>query len=144
MDTKPPDIRAGPPLRVQAEQRDNGPITERSALVRFPSSQEVYCQPMSASIADQVETGWWGKLCNISSGGLAVRLSRPFEPGTQLIIELSDKTTRRTRSFLVQVVHAAAEGNRLWIIGCEFIRPLAEDEVKSLVGTRRYGPPIGR
>jgi hypothetical protein len=119
---------------IQAEQRMNE-LTERSALVRFPSSQEVYCQPIAATTADEVENGWWGKLRNISSGGLAVCLSRPFEPGTQLIIELSDKMNRRTRSLPVQVVHAAAEGNRLWIIGCEFIRPLDEEEVQSLVGT---------
>jgi hypothetical protein len=120
-------------IPFQAEQWMSGPITERSAVRHFPSSQEVYCQPMPASSADGVETGWWGKLCNLSSGGLAVRLSRSFEPGTLLIIELSDKTKRLMRSSLVQVVHAAGEGNRLWIIGCEFIRPLSEEEVQTLV-----------
>ena len=119
-------------IPFQTEQRKNEPITERSAVRHFPSSQEVYCQPMPASTADGVETGWWGKLRNLSSGGLAVRLSRPFEPGTLLNIELSDKTKRLTRSLLVQVVHAAAEGNRLWIIGCEFIRPLGEEELQTL------------
>jgi hypothetical protein len=113
-------------IPFQTEQRKNEPITERSDVRHFPSSQEVYCQPVPASTADGVETGWWGKLDNISFGGLAVRVSRPFEPGTQLVNELSDKTKRRTRS-----------------IGREFIRPLAEDQVKSLVGTRRYGPLLG-
>ena len=106
--------------------------TERSALVRFPSSQAVYCQPMPTS--DEVSNGWWGELRNISSGGLAVRVSRPFEPGTLLIIELSDKTKRLTRSFPVQVVHSNAEGNRLWIIGCEFLRPLSEESLQTLRG----------
>jgi hypothetical protein len=121
-------------IPFQTEQRKNEPITERSAVRHFPSSQEVYCQPMSASTTEEVETGWWGKLDNISSGGLAVRVSRPFEPGTLLIIELSDKTKRLTRSFPVQVVHSNAVGNRLWIIGCEFIRPLSEEELQTLRG----------
>jgi hypothetical protein len=105
---------------------------ERSALVRFPSSQAVYCQPMPTS--DELSNGWWGELRNISSGGLAVRLSRPFEPGMLLIIELPDKTRRYIRSIPVQVVHSTAEGNRLWIVGCEFIRLLDEEELKALVG----------
>jgi hypothetical protein len=89
---------------------------------------------MPASNAKKPKTGWWGRLRNISSAGLAVRLSRPFEPRTMLIIELTDKAKRRTYFFPVRVVHATAEGNRLWLIGCAFLRPLSENEVQGLVG----------
>jgi hypothetical protein len=88
---------------------------------------------MPASSANKAKKGWWGKLRNISSGGLAVRLSRPFEPGSMLIIELSDKAKRRTYYFPVHVVHATAEGMRLWLIGCEFVRPLSEEGLRAML-----------
>jgi hypothetical protein len=108
--------------------------TARHAWVRFTAGQAVYCQPMTVPTANKAKRGWWGRLRNISSAGLGVRLSRPFEPGTLLIIELTDKRKRRTYYFPVRVVHATAEGNRLWLIGCAFIRPLSENEVEGLVG----------
>jgi hypothetical protein len=113
-------------LPFRAEQRKHEPITERSALERFPSSQQVFCQPIARF--QRRKNGCWGKLCNISSSGLAVCLPRPLEPGTELIIELSDKTKRCRRSIPVHVVHSTAEGNTLWIVGCEFIRPQSEEE----------------
>jgi hypothetical protein len=106
--------------------------TAHHAWVRFNTGQAVRCQPMSASTANKAVRGWGGRLRNISSAGLAVRLSRPFEPRTRLIIELTDKAKRRTYYFPVQVVHATAEGNRLWLIGCAFLRPLSENEVQAL------------
>jgi hypothetical protein len=115
-------------IPFQAEQHNHEPITERSDLERFPSSQQVFCQPIAPGTADNVEPGWWGTLRNISSEGLAVCLPRPLEPGTELIIEWSDKAKRQTRCFHVQVIHAAAEGNMLWIVGCEFVRPQSEEE----------------
>jgi hypothetical protein len=31
---------------------------------------------------DETNTGWLGRLRNISSGGLGLRMSRPFKPNT--------------------------------------------------------------
>jgi len=108
--------------------------TARHAWVRFTAGQAVRCQPMPASNAKKPSPGWWGRLRNISSAGLAVRLSRPFEPRSLLIIELTDQARRRTYYFPVRVVHATAEGDRLWLIGCAFLRPLSDNEVQGFVG----------
>jgi hypothetical protein len=101
--------------------------TGRHAWVRIAA------RPVPASKADEAKTGWWGRLRNISSVGLAVRLSRPFEPRTLLIIELTDKVKRKTCYLPVKVVHATAEGTRLWLIGCKFVRPLGEEELRALL-----------
>jgi hypothetical protein len=106
---------------VRAKRRAK---TGRHAWVR------VAC-PVPASA--KVRSGWWGRLRNISSAGLAVRLSRPFELRTLLIIELTHKAKRRTCYLPVKVVHATAEGTRLWLIGCEFVRPLREEELRALL-----------
>jgi hypothetical protein len=50
-----------------------------------------------------------------------------------LIIELPDNVKRGAHSFLVQVVHVTPERKRLWIIGCEFVSPLNEEELQTLV-----------
>jgi hypothetical protein len=101
--------------------------TGRHAWVRV-----VACR-VPASKANEATGGWWGRLCNISSAGLAVRLSRPFEPGTLLIVELTHKAKRSTCCLPVKVVHATAEGTRLWLIGCEFVRSLDEEELRALL-----------
>jgi PilZ domain len=108
------------------------PETERRAWVRFAIGDEVCCQPLPASTAAETRTGWLGKLRDISPGGLALLLHRFFTPGSLLIVELSDKAERGACSFPVQVVHVSPEGKRRWIIGCEFIRPLSEEELQAL------------
>jgi hypothetical protein len=48
--------------------------TGRHAWVRIAACH------VPPSTADEAKSGWWGRLRNISSTGLAVRLSRAFEP----------------------------------------------------------------
>jgi hypothetical protein len=59
-------------------------------------------------------------------------LDRRFEPGTLLIIELSEKAKGRVRALGVRVVHATQRETR-WIIGCKFVSPLNEEELQTLV-----------
>jgi hypothetical protein len=113
---------------------NRGSKQERRAWVRFPTSREACCQPNMAATAEERDTGWLGRLRDISAGGLALLLRRRFEPGALLIIDLSDKLQAKERSFAVHVVHATPEGKRRWIIGCEFISPLSEEELQAFVG----------
>jgi hypothetical protein len=108
--------------------------TECHAWVRVSAGQAGACQLMPGSTNNEAISGWWGRLRNVSSRGLSMRLRQTFEPGTLLLIELSDKTKRKKCSFPVRVVHTTAEGSRLWLIGCQFIRPLSEEDVQGLVG----------
>jgi hypothetical protein len=123
-----------PEPTLSASSTDVGPShsRERHALVRLPCSQEVYCQPTAAPTAEESETRWLGRFRDVSPEGLTLVLRRRFEPGTSLIIELSDKRKRRARPFPVQVVQAVAEGKGRWIISCEFLRPLGEEEWQAL------------
>jgi hypothetical protein len=107
--------------------------TECHAWVRVTAGQAGGCQPVPGSTSNEAISGWWGRLRNVSSRGLSLRLRQTFEPGTLLLIELSDKAKRTRCSFPVKVIHTAAEGMRLWLIGCEFIRALSEEDVQGLV-----------
>jgi hypothetical protein len=54
------------------------------------------------------------------------------KPGVELIVELSAKP-KGVLHVPVRVVHATAGKNGRWIIGCEFARPLSEDELQTLI-----------
>jgi hypothetical protein len=104
--------------------------SERRAWVRFLSDQEVCCQPIANLTAAEMEFGWLGRVRDVSRGGIALILSRRFEPGTILTIELSIKAKGRQ---LVRVVHATLETKGRWIIGCAFASILSEEELQTFL-----------
>jgi hypothetical protein len=119
-------------IPVPSGQSKHIPETGRRAWVRFATNHEVCCQPMPASTVCETETGWLGRLRDICPGGLALLMRRRFEPGTLLIIELSYQAEKRACSFRVKVLRATPEGKRRWIIGCEFLSPLSQQELRTL------------
>jgi hypothetical protein len=60
-------------------------------------------------------------------------MSRRFEPGAELILELSAKV-KGTLELLVRVVHATPEKKGLWIIGCTLDCPLSKQELQMFLG----------
>jgi hypothetical protein len=108
--------------------------TDRLAWVRLPTAQAVSCQAIASSTADEAETAWLGRLREISLSGLSLLLNRRFDPGTLLIIELSDKAQGRVRAVRVRVVHSISETQTRWIMVCKFVSPLNEEELQTLVG----------
>jgi PilZ domain len=63
---------------------------------------------------------------NISSNGLGITMPFPPQPGTLLQVEAWNLPG--ARPIEVRVVRASAI-EFLWFCGCEFIRPLAADEL---------------
>lgn len=103
------------------------PRTERRAWVRFPSKQEISCEPLGANAL------WLGRVRDVSRGGMAVVLPRRFDPGTTLSVELLLIKADGPRRLIVRVVHARQEANGWWLIGCAFARPLSEEELQDLL-----------
>jgi hypothetical protein len=120
-------------IPAPSEKAQQRPNKERRASVRYLISGENRCQPVAASLPEQPEIGWFGRLLDISVGGVGLLLSRSFEAGTLLMLELSDPAHGEPRAFPVRVVHAREEGPTTWRIGCEFIFPLHEEELQALV-----------
>jgi hypothetical protein len=104
--------------------------TERRAWVRLPRNHDVCCQsPISVS-KDEAETAWLGRVRDISPCGIGLIMSRPFEPETVLIIELSAKPQGGACPLTARVVHATPETKGRWIIGCAFTQPLSQEEMR--------------
>jgi hypothetical protein len=65
----------------------------------------------------------WSRLITSTSLGM----TRRFEPGTALILDLSD------RRLLAHVIHATRETNGRWIIGCAFDSALSQQELRAFL-----------
>src|SRR5262249_46213460 len=101
--------------------------TERRAWLRLPSKQNIVCTPVANRPEGDPEVVWPGKVRDVSPVGIGLSMSRRFEPGAELIVEISAKADQ-TLSLPVRVVQATPGENELWIIGCEFDRPLSQEE----------------
>jgi hypothetical protein len=71
---------------------------------------------------------------NISPEGISLVVSRSFDPGTVLSVDLIDKRTNHFSDTLqVQVLYALEHPSGEWILGGIFNRDLTADELKIFV-----------
>jgi hypothetical protein len=116
-----------------AEETQTSPKEERRAWVRYPFYHPTECQAVAAETATEPEIRWPAVVRDISSGGLRLSLTRRFEPGTTLIVELPTRSAGRMRALPVRVVHVRARLDGCWTTGCQFASPLDEHELQSLL-----------
>ena len=106
------------------------PKEERRAAVRFSTDAEIWCLGIGSRTAKRA-SAWSGRVRDISIAGIGLSMSRRFEPGTALIIELRPTALRHLP---VHVIHATRDAEGHWIIGCTFDRPLSQQELKTFLG----------
>jgi PilZ domain len=86
------------------------------------------CRPAAAF---NKEAAWTATIRDVSAGGVRLVLSRRFEPGTGLAIELPGND--ETYTVLAQVVNVKAAGDGRWSLGCKFVSELSEHELDRLL-----------
>jgi hypothetical protein len=101
---------------------------DRRVAVRVPSTQDAPCHFATLERIAFL----WGRVRDVSRGGISLYLSREFPVGQQLIIELPSKSLADEGSVPVHVVHANALDDGGWLIGCAFDRLLQEKELEAL------------
>ena len=84
------------------------------------------------------EAGWDACVCDISQGGIRMRLQRRFERGTGLAVELPGDGQRESSVVFVKVVHLRKAENGMWDLGCKFVSELSDDEVRRLTTCKNY------
>src|SRR5437764_9646563 len=77
------------------------------------------CQPAAAF--GNAESKWSGVVRDISPGGLQLSLTRRFEPGTGLAVELARHDTDKVSTVFVKVVNVRRQEDGLWALGCKFL-----------------------
>jgi len=108
--------------------------TERRASVRYSCDPESFsddnaCRPITATQKDS----WSATVRDLSTGGIGLVVSRRFELGTLLIVDLEDAEHTTRSSLLVRVVHIAQDERAAWVLGCAFTHKLSESELLSLM-----------
>ena len=114
---KEPVAKSDPGRSAAAERRSNK---------RFPSRRHLACQPIQRQ---RDANSWVGQAINLSEAGLCLELSRRFEQGALLLVDLQSEQCE-PRSVIVRVVWVKPQppsGRRL---GCKFTQPLCESEIQ--------------
>jgi PilZ domain len=102
-------------------------IDERRASVRFPCDLETSCQP----IAERTGDAWPARVLDLSAGGVALELSRRFERGAMLSVRLESPDGETSRTLFVRVVHATAQLDGSWRLGCALAGELGQEELQA-------------
>ena len=84
------------------------------------------------------EAGWNAAINDISQGGVRLSLSRRFERGTALALELPGDDAREPTVVFVKVVHIKTEEPGVWLLGCQFISELSSDEIQRLLQSEHH------
>ena len=108
--------------------------TERRASIRYPCDAESFspensCRPITATQKD----AWGATVRDLSTIGMGLVVSRRFELGTLLIVDLEDADHTSRSSMLVRVVRISQESKASWLLGCAFTTKLTESELLSLM-----------
>jgi hypothetical protein len=101
---------------------------DRRAAVRFCCKLGTACRPISSLREHQ----WQGTVVNVSTDGLGLLLGRRFEAGTLLAVELQTPAGEPAGTVIARVAHNTQQGAE-WLVGCDFLNPLPEDDLRALV-----------
>ena len=102
---------------------------------------EGQCRPVENP---QLAAAWPATVLDISSGGFQLLLSRRFEPGTLLVVDVRDPTGQATRMLVARVVRVASLTRGRWIHGCAFSAPLTAEDLDSLLKNPAGARPTTR
>jgi hypothetical protein len=107
--------------------------TERRVWVRLPSSVGTACE--SAARGAKVRVSAWVR--DISRGGVNLLVSQRFGPGALLSVEIPGPGENSSSAVLAYVVHAKAQADGTWSLGCRFARELEDEDLEALGAERR-------
>ena len=102
---------------------------ERRAWVRHESDRDTVCHPVTSGGGQQ----WAGQVRDISNGGVGLVLTRRFELGTLLAIEIAGQDGKPGRTLWGRVVHVHPLEPGSWHLGCSFAAELSDDDVRQLL-----------
>jgi hypothetical protein len=103
---------------------------DRRAAVRYACELETSCR----SVAGSREVPWPARVRDISLTGICILVSRRFEPGTLLAVDLQNAAAELPSTLIGRVVRVNRQADGDWALGCVFATPLSEEELHTLTG----------
>ena len=104
-------------------------MAERRTSPRYPCDLETSCRLLGPR---QERTK--GRVLDVSTGGVALWLSRWYDSGTFLAIDLPGaKGNPEVRPSVVKIQYAVPQGGNWWMVGATFARDHRQVEIKALL-----------
>jgi hypothetical protein len=101
---------------------------ERRAAVRYRCKIKGKCRLL---VGDD-RMSWHGDVQDVSRMGIGLVLSRRFEPGTALTVELDGVTAGTVSTLWVRVVRVQKEPSGQWLVGCQLAQGLSPEDLQTL------------
>jgi hypothetical protein len=114
--------------RIGAQKTPAGADDNRR-WVRYPCRFQTSFQKVS----DKSGPAHPAEVLNISANGIGLAIQPSLQAGTLLNVNLSDQNGKPIRTLLACVVHTTARAGGDHAVGCNFIRELSDDELRSLL-----------
>jgi PilZ domain len=106
----------------------DGSPEERRAWVRFRANFATALKPAGAPDSSRLPA----QIRNISLCGINLRVSRGFQPGEMVSIELPGANGKACCDILACVVHCEESLETEWLLGCTFSRPLSAADLDAV------------
>ncbi|MBI3412406.1 MAG: PilZ domain-containing protein [Planctomycetes bacterium] len=103
--------------------------TDKRTWMRFPTDRPATYQ----KVGDPQNTTYSAQVINLSANGIGLAVSDAVDAGALLSVELQGAEGTAARTMLACAVHVTSQARGSWALGCNFIRQLSEEELKSLV-----------
>ena len=116
------------PVREFVDEHLSQP--EKRLSIRYRCRARGDCQPVTANEAGN---HWPVRVFDISEGGVGLVLSRRFEPGTLLAVELNCSSKRPAYMPLARISRVTPCDTH-WLLGCVWQGAFGADELQNLVG----------
>ena len=108
--------------------KDLPSVAERRRAERHPCSLPLHWRVLDSEEGGSETVG----VCDISTTGIGLLLSRPVRTGDVLVLQLQGPDRQLTRPMPVRVMHVTQRAPGEWrVVGC-FIRPLTQRELQAL------------
>lgn len=108
---------------------DDEPANRR-AWDRYPCEQQGVCRALANSHSGGL---WPAKVRDISSGGLSLFMSRRFEVGTMLVVEVGNTSGDESVLLLARVIRISERMRGEWVMGCVLSKQLGMNDLIGLV-----------
>jgi hypothetical protein len=102
---------------------------DKRSWVRFLCNFRALCRRVEPAPVEPCSA----KILNVSAAGVGLMVTRRFEVGAPLCVELPIATGDTPTAVPGRVVHAKMQRSGDWVIGCAFNQPLTEEQLRALL-----------
>jgi hypothetical protein len=102
---------------------------DRRGAERYSCALQPFWHIAGEEGADSLPAG----VRNVSATGIGLLLDEPLKAGTVLVLSLQGSSRRLSRPLPVRVMHATAQPEGGWLVGCQFVRRLSGQDMAALL-----------